>query len=183
MINKGLVSSSSQSKHHQLSKPYVHQQGMRTLKLVDVLKLLELGLENKQYHHMKNFAPGKVFPQEVSQQIVDCKKNGDKIYNAMIKEQLQHDSTVGINAPVKKLQLNCFKKNLRKTPVKLKDRIVQLEGDANICRKIAIISKSTEIDCNRIISNHELTIKPWPLMNRTCSLYGDRISVSSINRC
>ena len=32
----------------------------------DVLKLHELGLEDKQYHHIKNFVTGKVFPQEVS---------------------------------------------------------------------------------------------------------------------
>ena len=48
----------------------------------------------------------------------------------MIKERLQLGSTVGIFAPVKKLQLNCFKKHLRKTPVKLKDCIVQLGDDA-----------------------------------------------------
>ena len=49
----------------------------------------------------------------------------------MIKEKLQPDSTVGIFAPVKKLQLNCFKKHLRKTTVKLKDRKVQLGDYAN----------------------------------------------------
>ena len=42
----------------------------------------------------------------------------------MIKKQLQPDSTVGIFALVKKLQLNCFKKDLCKTVVKLKDHIL-----------------------------------------------------------
>ena len=32
-------------------------------------------------HHIKNFVNGKVFPQEVSQQIVECEKNEDKIYD------------------------------------------------------------------------------------------------------
>ena len=41
-MNKQLPFSSFQSKHHQLSTPYVNRQGM------------------------------KVFPQEASQQIVDC---------------------------------------------------------------------------------------------------------------
>ena len=42
-MNKGLVSSSSHSKHHHLSALHVHRQGMQTLKLVDVLKSHELG--------------------------------------------------------------------------------------------------------------------------------------------
>ena len=78
----------------------------------------------------------------------------------MVKERLQPDSTVGIFARVKKQQLNCFKKHLRKTPDKMKDRIVQLGDDANIWRKMGVISKSREIDCSKIISNHELTITP-----------------------
>ena len=84
----------------------MHRQGVPILKLLDVLKSHELNLENKPYHHIKNLATGKVFPQEASQQIVDCEKNCDKIYDEMIKERLQRDSTVGIFAPVKKLQLN-----------------------------------------------------------------------------
>lgn len=58
--------------------------------------------KKKQYYDIKNFLTGKVFPQEASQHIVDCEKNGDKIYNEMIKEQMQPDSTVEIFAPVKK---------------------------------------------------------------------------------
>ena len=95
----------------------------------------------------------------------------------MIKEQPQPDSTVGIFAPVKKLQLNCFKKHL-KAPVKLKNRIVQLGDDANIGRKMAIISKSREIDTNKIISNHELTIAP-----RTVDTKGNKTSVCSKKTC
>ena len=90
----------------------------------------------------------------------------------MIKERLQPDSVARIFAPVKKLQLNCFNKNFRKTPAKLKDPVVQLGGDANIWRKMAIISKSREIDCNKIISNHELIITPPCLMDRKRSFYG-----------
>ena len=112
MMNKVLVFSSSQSKHHPLSTPYVHRQGMRILKLLDVLKSHKPGLENKQYHHIKNFLTGKVFPQKASQQIVDCEKNEDKIYNEMIKKRLQPDNAVGSFAPVKKLQLNCVKRLL-----------------------------------------------------------------------
>ena len=82
---------------------------------------------------------------------------------------MQPDSTVGIFAPVKKLQLNCFKKHLGKKPVKLKDRIVQLGDDANICRKMAITSKSMEIDCNNIIINHELTTTLYCLIERMYS--------------
>ena len=85
----------------------------------------------------------------------------------MIKEQLQLDGTVGIFVPVKKLQLNCFKKHLRKTPIKLKDNIVQVRDDANIWKKVTIISKSRKIYCNKIISNQELTIG-WDKMR---SLY------------
>ena len=39
---------------------------MQALKLLDALKLLELGLENKEYGQIKNFVTGKVFPQEAS---------------------------------------------------------------------------------------------------------------------
>ena len=63
MMNKGLVFSSFHlSKQQQLNTLYMHQQGMRILKLLDVLKSHKLGLENKQYHHIKNFVTGKVFP-------------------------------------------------------------------------------------------------------------------------
>ena len=47
----------------------------------------------------------------------------------------------------KKLQLNCIKKHLSKTAVKLKDCIVQLGDDVNVWRKKAVISKSWETDC------------------------------------
>ena len=76
---------------------------MRILKLLDVLKSHKLGLENKQYHPIKNVVTGKVFPQEASQQIADCEKNGDEIYDDMIKERLQPHSTIGIFALVKNL--------------------------------------------------------------------------------
>ena len=74
---------------------------------------------------------GKYFHKRYHNKIVDYEKNGDKIFDEMIKEKLQPDITVGIFAPAKKLQLNSFKKHLRKTTVKLKDRIVQLGYDAN----------------------------------------------------
>ena len=101
-MNKELVFF-SQSRHLQLNTPYVYRQRIRVLKLLDVLKSYELGLESKQYHHIKSFFTGKVFPQETSQQVVYCEKNGDKIYDEMIKERLQPDCTVGIVAPIKKL--------------------------------------------------------------------------------
>ena len=47
----------------------------------------------------------------------------------------------------KKLQLNYIKKHLSKTAVKLKDCLVQLRDDANVWRKMAVISKSWETDC------------------------------------
>ena len=47
----------------------------------------------------------------------------------------------------KKLQLNCIKKHLCKTAVKLNDCIVHLRDDANVWRKMEIISKSWETDC------------------------------------
>ena len=37
--------------------------------------------------------------------------------------------------------------------------------------KMTVISKSLEIDCNMIISDHELIITPQCLNNRTRSLY------------
>ena len=69
---------------------------MCIVKLLDILKSHELGLENKQYHHIKNFVTRKLFPQDAWQQIVDCEKNEDKIYDQMIKERLQFDSTTEV---------------------------------------------------------------------------------------
>ena len=54
MMNKRLAFLSSQSKYHELSTHYVHQQGIGILKLFHVLKSHELRLENKQYHHIKS---------------------------------------------------------------------------------------------------------------------------------
>ena len=51
---------------------------MCIVKLLDILKSHELGLENKQYRHVKNFVTRKLFPQDAWQQIVDCEKNEDK---------------------------------------------------------------------------------------------------------
>lgn len=47
----------------------------------------------------------------------------------MIKKQLQPDITIGNFTLVKKLQLNSFKKHLRKNPVELKNSIIQLGDD------------------------------------------------------
>ena len=88
-------------------------------------------------------------------------KNGDKICDEMMMERLPPDRTVGILTSVKKLQLSCFEKYLHKTPVKF----------ADFWRKMAIISKSREIDCSKIISNHELTITPRCLTDRTLFFY------------
>ena len=79
MMKKGLVFSSFQSIRHQIITLYVHRQEIQILKLLDVLKLHQLGLGNKQYHHIKKFVTGEVFLQEASQQIVDCEKDGSKI--------------------------------------------------------------------------------------------------------
>ena len=62
----------------------------------------------------------------------------------------------------KKLQLDCIKKHLHKTAVKLKDCIVQLRDDANVWRKMAIISKSWKIDS---------TTASRSLMDKMRSLY------------
>ena len=43
------------------------------------MKSHQLSLENKLHHHIKNFVTGEVFPQDTSQQIISCEKNGDKI--------------------------------------------------------------------------------------------------------
>ena len=79
MRNKGLVFPSFQSIRHQIITRYVRRQEIQILKLLDVLKRHQLGLGNKQYHHIKKFVTGEVFPQEASQQIVDCEKDGSKI--------------------------------------------------------------------------------------------------------
>ena len=47
IMNKGLAFTSYQGKHHQICTPYVHWQEIRILKLFDVLKSHQLGLENK----------------------------------------------------------------------------------------------------------------------------------------
>ena len=60
-MNEGLVFLISQSKHLQPGTPYVHRKGMRILRLLEVLKLHGLGLENKHYHHIKNSFTGEVF--------------------------------------------------------------------------------------------------------------------------
>ena len=79
MMNKELVFSSFQSICHQIITLYMHRKEIQILKLLDVLKSHQLGLGNKQYHHIKKFVTGEVFPQEASQQIVDCEKDGSKI--------------------------------------------------------------------------------------------------------
>ena len=47
ILNKGLAFTSFQSKYHQICTPDVHQQEIRILKLLDVLKSHQLGLGNK----------------------------------------------------------------------------------------------------------------------------------------
>ena len=79
MMNKELVFSSFQSIRHQIITLYVHRKEIQILKLLDVLKSHQLGLGNKQYHHINKFVTGEVFPQKASQQIVDCEKDGSKI--------------------------------------------------------------------------------------------------------
>ena len=78
MMNKEHVFSSFQSNCHQIITLYVHRQGIQILKQFDVLKSLQLGLGNKQYHQIKKFVTGEVFPQEASQQMVDCEKDGKR---------------------------------------------------------------------------------------------------------
>ena len=80
MMNKGLVFSSFQSIRHQIITIYVHRQEIQILKLLDALKSHQLGLENKQYHHIKK--------------IRHCEKDGSQIQDQMIKERFQIDITV-----------------------------------------------------------------------------------------
>ena len=71
----------------------------------------------------------------------------------------------------KKLQLNYIKKHLSKTAVKMKDCIVQLWDEANVWRKMAIVSKSWEIDC---------TTASRCLMDRMRSLYSGQKGKSKL---
>ena len=66
----------------------------------------------------------------------------------MIQDRLQPNSKIGIFDAVKELQLNLSKCD-KKTTVKLKDRIVQL--GASIWRRLAIVSKSREINLDEIL--------------------------------
>ena len=70
-----------------------------------------------------------------------------------------------------KLQLNRIKKHLHKTAVKLKDSMVQLRDEANVWRKMAIISKSWKIDC---------TTASRSLMDRMHSLYSGQKGKSKL---
>ena len=62
----------------------------------------------------------------------------------MIKERFLSESTSF--DPVKKLELKVCKTAAKKNKVSMPDRVLQMSDDANLWRKIAIISSSRAID-------------------------------------
>ena len=65
---------------------------------------------------------------------------------SMIHERMNKENPINVFEPVKKVMLKKFKKEGRTNKVKFKEREIQLGDDANLWRKIAIISASREID-------------------------------------
>ena len=78
MMNKELVFSSFQSIRHQIITLYVHRKEIQILKLLDVLKSHQLGLGNKQYHHINKFVTGEVFPQRHHNKLLTVRKTEAK---------------------------------------------------------------------------------------------------------
>ena len=85
---------------------------------------------------------------------------------------MNKETPINVFEPVKKVMLKTFKKEGRTNKVKLKECEIQLGNDANLWRKIAIISASREIDYNNSIGKHELSVTPLSLMDAKRNLHG-----------
>lgn len=92
-----------------MSKPHVDRQNDRILKLLPVLQQHDLGLEKEECSSIKNLVTGKVFDIDVAQAVVNCERIGSEIYDQMVKERLQPESSVAVFDPIKKVQLKTFK--------------------------------------------------------------------------
>ena len=171
MMTRGQANTSTSQSHHQLKDPVISRQNVRILKLVSVLQQGDLGLDKAENPSIRNLITGKVFAKEVCEQVVSCEEKGQKIYEAMIEERLKPNSVVKVFDPVKKLLLNTLKKASKTNHIKLKDREIRLGDDANIWRKIAIVSNSRDIDYNDIIGNYELSVTPQSLMDAKRNLH------------
>ena len=83
----------------------------------------------------------------------------------MIKERFLSESTIKPFDPVKKLQLKVCKTAAKKNKVNMPDRVLQLSDDANLWRKIPIISSSRAFDLE-IIGHYQLSVVPYSLMDK-----------------
>ena len=151
MMKKGKCNKYKSEKHHQLQKTAIERQNNRIIKLLDVLQKQDLSLDKVENKLIKNLISGRVFSTETCTDIINCEKTGQEIYENMIKERLHPESTTKVFDPVKKFLLNVFKNAAKKNKVKMPDRVLQLSDDANLWRKIAIISAARQIDHRDVV--------------------------------
>ena len=115
------------------------------LSLVSVLERHDLGLE-KSENRLKNLFTNQVMTEEATLEIMNCEAIRSKINDEMIKERLQKDSILPVFSSIKKVMIKTFKRGRSKKRIQLQDRVIQLSDDANLWRKIALISSSREFD-------------------------------------
>ena len=169
MMDQGNASSSTYLKHHQFTKVYTERQNKKVITFLEVMDAHNINFDYDQCL-IKNPVTDQVFPENVCNDVVNCKLTGTKVYEEFIKERLQPDITVNLFAPVKKVKVKPISSCNAKKTIKIKDRMMELGQNCNLFTKCSLLAQTRDIDMERIVGHHKLSTSVTLIWNESLGI-------------
>ena len=148
------------SQHHDLTPSVKHRQAIWITNLHETLSSVNFVMLSEADTRLYNILSERVFPSSINEQVLNVKAIGDEMYTDFVTKRLLPSSEMSIWAPVKKANLQTFKKSIKPQAVILDGNSYELETHCDFFAKCAVLSQNQEIDMERIIGYFELSTAP-----------------------
>ena len=116
-------------------------------------------VEGDRLHNMITHA---CVPDEFVEQTLNSNDTGQKMYEDYVT--VRTNGNISLCAKVTKVGYNMFMSGNKTTPVKLRDKTVDLKETKDLYGRLMILAKS-DIDQKGAIGNHEFTLTPRSLFS------------------
>lgn len=156
------VSSTTQTKHHALSKSF----NLKTNKNIEGLTATLHSCTNpfaEESQDLFNLATKEVMPDEVKEEMCRQSDTGKQLLDDFVKERIK-ERNINLWAPMKKCKMQTFKRNGKTLTVASADGPIKLKEDRNLFARLLLVTKTRpEICIEDCIGNHELSVVPRSL--------------------
>lgn len=146
-------------RHHELGTSILDKQQTNVKKLISTL---ESHVNPFEYDNSDviNLVTKAVMPNETKTDLCDIDSKGNKQFTLFTEERLKSNA-VNFWAPLKKVSLKTWKDSVRKTNVKLGDKVVELKEDRGLFARMLIVANSRQdVNIEEVISTYELSVVP-----------------------